>query len=82
VEFLLRSVESGGVASAIDLHIFVTCLDVVVTCKVRQSSSDLIIRSRLIIYGFKSRSTMFHLYEDLRHHCQWMAAKFRPMLGA
>jgi hypothetical protein len=36
VEFLLRSVElcicSGGVASAIDLYISVTCLDLVVRC--------------------------------------------------
>ena len=36
MEFLLRSVElcicSGGVASAIDLHISVTCLDLVVGC--------------------------------------------------
>jgi hypothetical protein len=31
-------------------------------CKVRRSSSDLIIRSRLIMYGFKSRSRIFHLY--------------------
>jgi hypothetical protein len=35
------------------------------SCKVRRSSSDLILRSRLIIYGFKSRSRRFHLYGDV-----------------
>jgi hypothetical protein len=34
-------------------------------CRVHRSSSDLILRSRLIIYGFTSRSRMFHLYRDV-----------------
>jgi hypothetical protein len=34
-------------------------------CRVCQSSSDLILRSRLFIYGFMSRRRMFHLYGDV-----------------
>jgi hypothetical protein len=34
-------------------------------CRVRRSSSDLILRYRLIIYGFTSRSRIFHLYGDV-----------------
>ena len=34
-------------------------------CRVRRSFSDLILRSRLIIYGFAFRSRMFHLYGDV-----------------
>jgi hypothetical protein len=35
----------------------------------------------LIIYCLTSRSRIFH-YIWRGHHCQWRAAKFRPMLGA
>jgi hypothetical protein len=35
------------------------------------------------IYGFTSRSIIFHLYGDVTcDHCRRRAAKFRPMLGA
>jgi hypothetical protein len=34
-------------------------------CRVHRSSSDLILRSKFIIYGFTSRSRMFHLYGDV-----------------
>jgi hypothetical protein len=34
-------------------------------CRMRRSSSDLILRYRLIIYGFTSNSRIFHLYGDV-----------------
>jgi hypothetical protein len=58
------------------IRLSVMCLDLVVGCA--PSFTDLILQYRLIIYGFMSRSRIFH-YIWRRHHCRWRATKH--MLG-